>query len=144
MVYDRKDTLRGLFPLPLLDLFAQVFRIVPRHDQVYAVDEFRLRLRILRDGLAFLTRCTSISRCISEVSIKSVGLLDQQDSARPVALEVGDHLAKLLAPGSLGCLYILECSHDLEAVTCRVSFNSFAWAPREKPSCSCSQLDTRV
>ncbi len=75
--------LGSLFPHSLLDLLAEVVRIVPRHDEVDAVDELRLGLGVLRYNLAlfhqvrFDVQILQRDR-ITEVAIKSVSLLYQQ------------------------------------------------------------------
>ncbi len=121
----REDALGRFLTHPLFDLLAQVFRIIPRHDEMDTVDELRLRFRVFRYDLPFLYEMDLDveildSHGVTQISVKPIGLLHQQDPARPVSLEVRHHLAKLLATGRLGRLHVLERVDDLKAVPLRI------------------------
>ena len=78
------------------------------------------------------------------IAIQSVCLFDEKNPARPIALEVRDHLGELFTTRSLGRFNVDELAYDFESIVRRNARSSFTWASMEKPSSRCSRLDTRA
>jgi hypothetical protein len=74
-----------------LYLFTEVFRVVTGNSDIDAVNELCLRLRILRDGLAFLYEVQFDIKIldgepVAQIAIQTVCFLDEQNTAGSVAL----------------------------------------------------------
>ena len=117
------NSLLGLLPLALFDLFLQIFDVVLGDGHVNVVHEFVLRAGIFRNDSAlfyevhlntvvfdqFLNR-----EAIGAIPVKPVGFLDKHDAAIRTGFEHAQHVAEFLASRILRRFHVHEFLCDLE------------------------------
>src|SRR5579872_925157 len=81
---------------------------------------------------------------IAEIAIQAVGLLHQHYAADGMFFQEAHHFAELLASGGLGGSTSINSRRMVRLCLPAYSRSSFNWAGMEKPSRSCSRLDTRA
>ena len=135
----RTAWVRPLFSLllhALLDLFAQILRIVSRHCEANVMHELHLRLGILGQSFAFFHEVDVYvqlfqGKSVSMVAIQSVCLFNEQNPAGSIAFEVCHHLRKLFTTGSLGRLDLNKLAYDFDSILDAAERSSLTWASME-------------
>ncbi|MGA8366384.1 MAG: hypothetical protein WB716_03650 [Candidatus Acidiferrales bacterium] len=109
----------GLLAHALADLFAQVLDVVARNDNLNAVDQFGLGLRVLANDLALFGQVDFdfqvLKRyAVTEIAVQPVRLFNDGDTAGRILAKETDHRTELFAACDLGRLYVHELVCDLE------------------------------
>ncbi|MGB9069888.1 MAG: hypothetical protein WCC21_15065 [Candidatus Acidiferrales bacterium] len=117
----RVDALLGLLAHSLANFFPQVLDVVPGNDNLNAVHQLGLRLRVFSDDLALFGQMNFNLQIfqrytVAEIAIQPVRLLNDGHSASGILAEEMDHLSELFAASDLCRLYIHELVRDLEVM----------------------------